>query len=200
MAAKFDRKDRLTPPLMHAFREAFRHKDAKKELDLRDDTGERIIASRRVSARSWVNEAAMRRDLAEDLTRLLNTVNLASTQDLTDHTYAERSIINYGLLDISAYSIDENAVGDITHKLRQSLVDYEPRLIASTIEVARDTSLDSSEDPLFGQRRDARHPGRHSRGVRRRTGAGKRQDAHLQAVAHAPRVPRPVQSRAAAAL
>lgn len=148
MATKFDRNDRLAPPLMHAFREAFRQKDAKKELDLRDDTGERVIASRRVSARSWVNESAMRRDLAEDLTRLLNTVNLASSEDLTDHTYAARSIINYGLLDISAYSIDENAVGDITHELRQSLIDYEPRLIASTIEVARDASADSSAQKI----------------------------------------------------
>ena len=141
---KSTKNDRMAPPLMHAFREAFRHKDARKQLDLRDDTGERVIASRRVSARGWISEAALRNDLAEDLTRLLNTVNLDSALDLEDYAYVARSILNYGLLDITAYSIDENAVGDITAELRQSLVDYEPRLIASSIEVARDTSLDSS--------------------------------------------------------
>lgn len=146
--AKSTKNDRMAPPLMHAFREAFRHRDARKELDLRDETGERIIASRRVQARSWVSEAALRRDLAEDLTRLLNTVNLDSAQDLSDHAYAARSIVNYGLIDITAYSIDETAVGDITDELRQSLVDYEPRLIASSIEVTRDTSLDSAAQKI----------------------------------------------------
>jgi type VI secretion system protein ImpF len=142
--SKSKQNKRLAPPLMHAFREAFRHKDAKKEVDLRDDTGERIIASRRVSARSWVNEAALRRDLAEDLTRLLNTVNLVSAQDLADYSYAARSILNYGLIDITAFSIEENAVCDITHELRQSLQHYEPRLIPASIEVRRDTSVDSA--------------------------------------------------------
>lgn len=141
---KSTKNDRMAPPLMHAFREAFRHKDAKKELDLRDDTGERVIASRRVSARSWVNESALRRDLAEDLSRLLNTVNLASAEDVSDFSFVARSIVNYGLVDITAYSLDENAVNDITHELRRSLVDYEPRLIPSSIEVTRDMSVDSA--------------------------------------------------------
>jgi type VI secretion system protein ImpF len=146
--AKSTKNDRVAPPLMHAFREAFRHKDAKKELDLRDDTGERVIASRRISARSWVNEAALRRDLAEDLTRLLNTVNLASAQDLSDYSYVARSILNYGLTDITAYATEENAVDDITVELRQSLIDYEPRLIPASIEVTRDTSLDSAAQKI----------------------------------------------------
>ena len=141
---KPDSNDRLAPPLMHAFREAFRNKDARKELDLRDDTGERVIASRRVSGRSWVNEAALRRDLAEDLTRLLNTVDLDSAEDLSDYSYVARSIINYGLTDITAYSIDENAVGDITGELRRALANYEPRLIAQSIEVTRDATVDNA--------------------------------------------------------
>jgi type VI secretion system protein ImpF len=138
----------MAPPLMHAFREAFRNKDAKKELDLRDDTGERVIASRRVSARSWVNEAALRRDLAEDLTRLLNTVNLDSAQELEEFSYAAHSILNYGLTDITAYSLDENAVDDITDELRQSLKDYEPRLIPGSIEVRRDTTVDAAAQQI----------------------------------------------------
>ena len=145
---KSTKNDRMAPPLMHAFREAFRNKDAKKELDLRDDTGERVIASRRVSARSWVNEAALRRDLAEDLTRLLNTVNLDSAQELSEFSYAARSILNYGLTDITAYSLEENAVNDITAELRQSLKDYEPRLIPASIEVRRDTTVDSAAQQI----------------------------------------------------
>ena len=141
---KSTKNDRMAPPLMHAFREAFRNKDAKKELDLRDDTGERVIASRRVSARSWVSETALRRDLAEDLVRLLNTVNLTSARDLSEYSHVARSILNYGLVDISAYVMEEAAADDIAAELRQSLKDYEPRLIPASIEVRRDKSVDSA--------------------------------------------------------
>ena len=52
---KSTKNDRMAPPLMHAFREAFRHKDARKQLDLRDDTGERAVASqhRLLSTIAW---------------------------------------------------------------------------------------------------------------------------------------------------
>ena len=40
------RKERLSPPLMYAFRTAHEARDAKKKIDLRDESGERVIASR----------------------------------------------------------------------------------------------------------------------------------------------------------
>jgi len=51
MAQQSDRKDRLAPPLMFAFRSAHAARDAKKKLDIRDAAGERVIAGRRTSAR-----------------------------------------------------------------------------------------------------------------------------------------------------
>lgn len=142
--AKSKNSDRLAPPLMHAFREAFRKKDSRQKLDLRDDTGERVIASRRASARSWVNEGILRRELGEDLNALLNTVNLGSAEDLSQFGYVARSILNYGLTDITGYTIEENAIEDIADELRTALTDYEPRLIPPTIEVKRDAAFDDS--------------------------------------------------------
>ena len=43
------KKDRLSPPLMLAFRNAYAARDARKKLDLRDASGERVIASRRAA-------------------------------------------------------------------------------------------------------------------------------------------------------
>ena len=40
------KKDRLSPPLMLAFRTAHAGRDAKDKIDLRDKSGERIIAGR----------------------------------------------------------------------------------------------------------------------------------------------------------
>ena len=56
-----NRKTRLTPPLMHAFRAAHDARDAKKKLDLRDEeSGERIIAGRRGPARAAITEPVLR--------------------------------------------------------------------------------------------------------------------------------------------
>ena len=141
---KSNTTDRLAPPLMHAFREAFRKKDSRQKLDLRDNTGERVIASRRASAGSWVDEGTLRRELAEDLNALLNTINLGSAEDLSEFSYVGRSILNYGLTDITGYSIEENAVEDIGDELRTALTDYEPRLIPPSIEIKRDATFDNS--------------------------------------------------------
>jgi type VI secretion system protein ImpF len=138
------KNDRLAPPLMHAFREAFRQKDSSKPLDLRDSAGDRIIAGRK-SSRSAVNEASLRRELAEDLSALLNTVNLGSAEEIAQFPFVSRSILNYGLTDITSYSVGEAAVDEITDELRLALSGYEPRLIADTVEVRRDPTVDGSQ-------------------------------------------------------
>ena len=76
------KKERLSPPLMHAFRSAFEARDSKKKLDLRDESGERVIASRRTAARAAITEPTLRREVARDLDALMNTIALESTQDL----------------------------------------------------------------------------------------------------------------------
>ncbi len=142
--AKINHNDRLAPSFMHAFRQAFEEKDSRKELDLRNATGERVIASRRNPARFPINETTLRRELAEDLNALLNTVKLGSAEQIADFSFVGRSILNYGLADITSHSVEENAVEEITDELRRVLADYEPRLIPASIEVKRDPSVDSS--------------------------------------------------------
>jgi type VI secretion system protein ImpF len=54
-------KTRLSPPLMHVFRSAHDAKDAQKTVDLRDEAGGRVIASRRLRPRQVITEPALRR-------------------------------------------------------------------------------------------------------------------------------------------
>jgi type VI secretion system protein ImpF len=142
--AKFNKNDRLAPPFMHAFRQSFEEKDSRKQVDLRDAAGERVIASRRNAARFPVSEVTLRRELAEDLNGLLNTIKLGSAEQIGAFSFVARSILNYGLTDITSHSIEENAVDEITDELSRVLATYEPRLIASSIEVKRDSSIDTS--------------------------------------------------------
>ena len=136
--------DRFTPPLMLAFRAAFRDHDSGKGLDLKDDAGERIIPGRRASPRNAVSEAALRQELSDDLSALLNSVNMAASEDISQFSYVSKSILNYGLNDLTAISIDESAVEDIGVELKKILSAYEPRLVADSIIVERDQSVDSA--------------------------------------------------------
>jgi type VI secretion system protein ImpF len=138
-------KDRLSPPLMHAFRAAHAARDARTKLDLRDKDGERIIASRRSMKRGAITEPVLRREVATDLEALMNTIALESSLDLSAHEHARRSILNFGLPDITHRSIDEAAVGDIPAEIRTALMAHEPRLVATTIAVARDQSVDPKQ-------------------------------------------------------
>lgn len=126
---------------MFAFREAHRARDSRKNIDLRDETGVRIIAGRR-SVKGAVTEIQLREQLSRDLNYLLNTVNLESAIDLTRHAHVKRSIINYGIPEISNRTIDEDRASDIVTEIENALMTFEPRLVPKTIRVARDHSID----------------------------------------------------------
>jgi type VI secretion system protein ImpF len=139
------RKDRVSPPLMHAFRAAFAARDSKTKLDLRNDQGERVIANRRANNRGAITEPVLRREVTRDLEALMNTIALESTEDLGEHDEVRRSILNFGLPDVAHRSIDESAVQDIPTEIEAALIRYEPRLVAQSIVVGRDESVDTKQ-------------------------------------------------------
>jgi type VI secretion system protein ImpF len=138
-------KDRLSPPLMYAFRSAFAARDATKKIDIRDEQGERVIASRRISSRAAISEPVLRREIAHDLEDLLNTVALESSLALDEYQFVRRSVLNYGLPDLAHRSIDENSIDDIKGEIKTALVNYEPRLLAESIRVERDPAVDQAQ-------------------------------------------------------
>lgn len=138
-------KHRLRPPLMFAFREAHRSKDAKVALDLRDAAGERVIASRRAAPRAAITEQRLRQEIALDLEALVNTINLASSLDLSRHDAVAGSVLNHGFPDIGHRTIDEYRVNNIRDELADVLIRFEPRLAKRSISVERDETLDKAE-------------------------------------------------------
>jgi type VI secretion system protein ImpF len=139
------RKNRLSPPFMHAFRSAHEKRDAKQKMDLRDAGGERIIAQRRVAPRTTITEPHLRREVARDLEALVNAVALGSTEDLTGFEAVQASVLNYGLPDIVHRSIEEASVEHIRGEIVAALLAHEPRLVAGTVAVARDQRVDKVE-------------------------------------------------------
>jgi type VI secretion system protein ImpF len=138
-------KNRLSPPLMHAFRAAHAARDAQVKLDLRDPAGGRIIASRRTSRRAAITEPHLKREVACDLEALMNAIALESTVDLTPYESARGSILNHGLPDFARQSLLERSVEDIKGEIKTALTRYEPRLVPDTILVTKGSELTDGE-------------------------------------------------------
>jgi type VI secretion system protein ImpF len=140
VATPVQKNDRLSPPLMHAFRAAHRERDAAVPVDIRD-RGDRVIASRRATSRAPISETELRKLVNFDLVALLNTTNLNSIEDLSSAPEVRKSILNFGFPDIAHRTIDETDVGAIAREIETALRDFEPRLAAGSIKARRDDSV-----------------------------------------------------------
>ena len=136
-----NRKNRLTSPLMHAFRSAHAARDAKKKLDIRTEAGERIIAARRASGRMPVTDAILRREVATDLEALMNTIALQSSEDLRDFQHVRKSILNFGLPGVGHRTLDEANNEEIGKEIEAALLNFEPRLDRKSIRARRDGAI-----------------------------------------------------------
>ncbi|HEY1783137.1 MAG TPA: type VI secretion system baseplate subunit TssE [Roseiarcus sp.] len=136
--------DRLTPPLMQAFRAAHHSRDARTRADVREG-GERVLSSRRMSSRTPISESELRKIVISDVGALLNTVNLNSAQNLSEAPEVGKSILNFGFPDIARLSIDENAVLQVAQQLEAALRDFEPRLVRGSVKAHRDETVSPNE-------------------------------------------------------
>lgn len=99
---------------------------------LRDDEPEKKKESRdkRVLSLRKLREGVFR-----DLTWLLNTGNLTSVTDLDDAPHVARSVLNFGLPELSGLSAAGLDVGAVERVLRQAIWDFEPRILRETLQV-----------------------------------------------------------------
>ena len=130
---------------MYVFRAAHDAKDAQKTVDLHDDSGERVIASRRLRPRQVITEQMLRREVARDLNSLLNTIAMASSIEMSPFPFASKSVLNFGIPDLTHRSIDEAGVDDIPEELTTAILNFEPRLSAASLQIERDNSVDTAE-------------------------------------------------------
>ena len=135
-------KNRLSPPLMFAFRFAHRQRDAKRDEDLRDASGERILSPRRSVARVAVTEKLLRDEVRADLEHLMNAIALEETVDLSRYPEVRTSILNYGFPDMVRRTLDEAEIAGVAKQIEQALACFEPRLVRNTIKVVRDDQAD----------------------------------------------------------
>ncbi len=132
---------------MHVFRSAIERHDARDGV-ARYNGGDREITERRKERREGTSEETLRRHLTDDLASLMNTVNLDAVVDLSDTPFVAKSILNYGFGDVSKMSNSTFAAKQISDLIRDTLVDHEPRLIASTLEIHVNKDLQEATQRL----------------------------------------------------
>jgi type VI secretion system protein ImpF len=136
------KQTRLGLPIMFAFRDAHEAKDAKVAGASRNKAADGRVVVSRASLRASITEPQLRAELARDLDALLNTTNLASAIDLTEHEEVRRSIVNFGIPDVVNRTIDENRANEIVDEIREAVIAFEPRILKDSIKVKRDDSID----------------------------------------------------------
>jgi type VI secretion system protein ImpF len=130
---------------MHAFRSAYAARDSKKAVDLRDESGERVIAGRRSVGRFPITELQLRREVARDLDSLMNTVAFESAEDIGEFEFVRKSILNFGLPDIVHRMLEEGTADDVRDEIQNVLMNYEPRIDRNSIRISRDMTVQSHE-------------------------------------------------------
>lgn len=140
-------KENFQVPLMFAFRDAFEEGDARKRIEERVG-GERVIAGRGSLKRRGADETLLKRNLALDLLSLVNTIDLNSAIDISEFDYVGRSVLNFGLSDVSRLTSQEIGVEEIAFNLREALLNHEPRLRPDTLRVEKDVETDEVEQRI----------------------------------------------------
>lgn len=97
-----------------------------------DRSNLRVYSAARVDR---FNEAALRATVLRELHWLLNTTNLAAAQSLDGCDAVARSVLNYGLGDLSGKLLHRQAIDDRAHEMRRAVQLFEPRIASDSVTV-----------------------------------------------------------------
>ena len=99
---------------------------------LRDDNPGEERESRQAQVFS---ERELHDSVVRDLQWLLNSDNLTSGIDLGDYPEVGRSVLNYGIPDLSGKTIFSADVPAIEQAVREAIINFEPRILPHSLRV-----------------------------------------------------------------
>jgi type VI secretion system protein ImpF len=82
-----------------------------------------------------LSPARLRESVGRDLGWLFNTVNLAVMHDLTNYPEVARSVVNYGMTDLTGRTASSLDLPVLERQLAKTIWDFEPRLLRSSVKV-----------------------------------------------------------------
>jgi type VI secretion system protein ImpF len=130
--AELSSEERLQPSLLDRLTD-----DAPAEQTEPQD--KRVLPLRRL-------RAAVMRDLAW----LLNSVSLEATEDLDPYPEVARSVINYGLPELSGQSVSGLDQAAVERVLRRAIGSFEPRILPESLKVRAEPLRDDASHHSIG--------------------------------------------------
>ena len=115
--AELSQQERLQPSLLDRLTD--------NERDKKQET-----RNRRVLSIQKLRECVLR-----DLAWLLNTGDLNSAEDLDDYPFVKQSVLNYGMVDLTGFTVSTLDIASVEKILRQAILDFEPRILRKTVKV-----------------------------------------------------------------
>lgn len=97
---------------------------------------------REAEHKRFASNKQLRENVVRDLGWLLNSVRLATVQDLAAYPHVARSVLNFGLPDLAGRTASSIDAPELQQQLRQAILDYEPRLLPHSVEVQVTTLAD----------------------------------------------------------
>ena len=98
-------------------------------------TDEEPDVTQEVRERRVLSKAKLRQAVLRDLAWLFNATRFEAGGDLANAPDVRRSVINYGLPALSGKAASSIDVTDLEKSIRQSILDYEPRILPHTLHV-----------------------------------------------------------------
>ena len=77
----------------------------------------------------------LKRCVLRDLAWLLNSDNLAVTEDLSDYPEVSKSVLNFGVPGLSGTAASSTDITRVEREVRQAILDFEPRILAKSLSV-----------------------------------------------------------------
>ncbi len=96
-----------------------------------DDPGRRTEAAER----NVISSSRLREIVLRDVSWLLGTGNLATSKDLSQWPEVVKSVVNYGLPDLSGLTIAKLDSATLALAVRQAILDFEPRILPRLLRV-----------------------------------------------------------------
>jgi type VI secretion system protein ImpF len=118
MKAEGFSRDKLQPALIDRLLDNYPNRKAPEPIE------ERII-----------NRKDLRNSILRDLSWLLNTNSPLNTIDHNRYTQVGSSVLNYGVPPFSGTLVSKAELPELEQRIRQAVINFEPRIIPSTLSV-----------------------------------------------------------------
>lgn len=99
-------------------------------------TDEAPEETKEAGADRFIDLPRLRSIIQRDLAWLLNTSNLEAAHDLEQYPQIARSVVNYGIPDLSGTVRTSHRAVEIQQSIRRAIETFEPRILPETLDIS----------------------------------------------------------------